>query len=131
MIVIVNLITPAGEDRLAFQKLSSLRYYEPLTFHIMKKITILTVSLALSAGFANAAIVLQDSGFAANLDSTTITDSNLDNLDFTDASKLVLTLGVKGSGLTPDNQVGTVTYNGSPMTLAAGSGPSPTASDNA
>jgi hypothetical protein len=61
-----------------------------------------------------------DTGFNLNNDDSPVTDAELSNLDFTGASKLVVTVGVKGSNLSPDNQAGTVTYNGTAMTLAVG-----------
>jgi len=81
--------------------------------------------LALSAVSSNGAVLVLDEGFNANNDDSAITDAELSNLDFTGASKLVVTVGVKGSGLSPDFQAGTVTYNSEQMTLAVGSGPSP------
>jgi hypothetical protein len=70
---------------------------------------------------AHAAVLVLDTGFDLNNDDSAITDTELGNLDFTGASKLVVTVGVKGSTLTTDNQAGTVTYNGTAMTLAVGS----------
>jgi len=84
----------------------------------MKKITILTVSLALSAGFANAAIVLQDSAVAV-LNSTsgtdTLTDAAIGGLDVSSGDKLVVTIGFEGDNNGPDS---IVTYNDQNMTLA-------------
>jgi hypothetical protein len=62
-----------------------------------------------------------DTGFDLNNDDSPVTDAELGNLDFNGASKLVVTVGVKGSNLSPDNQAGTVTYNGTAMTPAVGS----------
>ena len=70
---------------------------------------------------AHAAVLVLDTGFDLNNDDSAITDTELGNLDFTGASKLVVTVGVKGSNLSSDNQAGTVTYNGTAMTLAVGS----------
>ena len=70
---------------------------------------------------AHAAVLVLDTGFDLNNDDSAITDTELGNLDFTGASKLVVTVGVKGSALSPDHQGGTVTYNGTVMTLAVGS----------
>ena len=70
---------------------------------------------------AYSATVIDVGGIDLNNDDSAITDAELGNLDFTGASKLVVTVGVKGSGLSPDNQGGTVTYNGTTMTLAVGS----------
>ena len=70
---------------------------------------------------AHAAVLVLDTGFDLSNDGSAVTDTELGNLDFTGASKLVVTVGVKGSNLSPDNQAGTVTYNGTAMTLAVGS----------
>ncbi len=70
---------------------------------------------------AHAAVLVLDTGSDLNNDDSAVTDAELGNLSFTGASKLVVTVGVKGSGLSPDNQGGTVTYNGTAMTFAVGS----------
>jgi hypothetical protein len=94
----------------------------------MKTKTTLAVIAGLALGFSvetHAAMLVLDTGFDLNNDDSAITDTELGNLDFTGASKLALTVGVKGSSLSPDFQAGTLTYNGTAMTFAVGSGPSP------
>ena len=81
----------------------------------MKKISILTLSLALSMGLANAAIVLQDDAVFANNGKDTLTDAEIGGLDVTSGDKLVVTIGLEGDDSGPDS---TVTYNGQNMTLA-------------
>ena len=82
----------------------------------MKKISILTLSLALSMGLANAAIVLQDSAIFANNGKATLTDAEIGGLDVSSGDKLVVTIGLEGDDSGPDS---TVTYNNQNMTLAA------------
>ena len=90
----------------------------------MKTKTTLAAIAGLALGFSvetHAAVLVLDTGFDLNNDDSAITDTELGNLDFTGASKLVVTVGVKGSALSPDSQAGTVTYNGTAMTFAVGS----------
>ena len=82
----------------------------------MKKISILTLSLALSTGLANAAIVLQDDAVFANNGKDTLTDAEIGGLDVSSGDKLVVTIGLEGDDSGPDS---TVTYNNQNMTLAA------------
>ena len=81
----------------------------------MKKITILTLSLALSTGFANAAIVLQDDAVFANNGKDTLTDAEIGGLDVSLGDKLVVTISLEGEDSGPNS---TVTYNGQNMSLA-------------
>lgn len=90
-------------------------------FRLMKTTTKLAAVLALSAASANGAVMVLDFGTNINNDDSAITDTELGNLVFTGASKLVVTVGVKGSGLSPDNQAGNVTYNNEPMLFVTGS----------
>jgi len=81
----------------------------------MKNISILTLSLALSMGLANAAIVLQDDAVFMDGGKDTLTDAEIGGLDVTSGDKLVVTIGLEGDDSGPDS---TVTYNGQNMTLA-------------
>lgn len=87
----------------------------------MKTYSKLAAILALSSVSAHGAISVLDTGSHITNTSATVSDANLNNLDFTGASKLVVTVGVKGSSLTPDNQAGLVTYSGTAMTFVTGS----------
>ena len=89
----------------------------------MKKISILTLSLALSMGLANAAIVLQDSAIFANNGKATLTDAEIGGLDVSSGDKLVVTIGLEGDDSGPNS---TVTYNGQNMTLAVENTPATT-----
>jgi hypothetical protein len=92
----------------------------------MKKISILTLSLALSMGLANAAIVLQDDAVAVlnNTSGTdTLTDAAIGGLDVSSGDKLVVTIGFEGDDSGPNS---TVTYNGQNMTLAVENTPATT-----
>jgi hypothetical protein len=82
----------------------------------MKKISILTLSLALSMGLANAAIVLQDDAVFMDGGKETLTDAEIGGLDVSSGDKLVVTIGLEGNDSGPNS---TVTYNSQNMTLAA------------
>jgi hypothetical protein len=81
----------------------------------MKKISILTLSLALSMGLANAAIVLQDDAVFMDGGKETLTDAEIGGLDVSSGDKLVVTIGLEGNDSGPNS---TVTYNSQNMTLA-------------
>jgi hypothetical protein len=108
-------------DKQANKQTSKQRTNKPMK--LTKYITLPLAGLAALAFSveAHAAVLVLDTGFDLNNDDSAITDTELGNLDFTGASKLVVTVGVKGSALSPDSQAGTVTYNGTAMTFAVGS----------
>jgi len=94
----------------------------------MKKIkTLLLIAplAVLPLSYSSAVTILQggsgDFRFDLSNDGSAVTDAEFGNLSFTGASKLVVTVGVKGSNISPDNQAGDVTYNGTTMSFAAGS----------
>jgi hypothetical protein len=89
----------------------------------MKKISILTLSLALSMGLANAAIVLQDDAVFMDGGKETLTDAEIGGLDVSSGDKLVVTIGLEGDDSGPNS---TVTYNGQNMTLAVENTPATT-----
>jgi hypothetical protein len=89
----------------------------------MKKISILTLSLALSMGLANAAIVLQDDAVFMDGGKETLTDAEIGGLDVSSGDKLVVTIGLEGNDSGPNS---TVTYNSQNMTLAVENTPATT-----